>query len=40
MAYLIIMAGVVLPLAWAARLMWVVLIYYFRIEAFVVNSPF
>ena len=40
MEYLILLAGVVLPLLLAARLMWAVLLYYFRIEAFVVDLPF
>jgi hypothetical protein len=40
MEYLILLAGLVLPLLLAARLMWAVLLYYFRLEAFVVDLPF
>jgi hypothetical protein len=39
MDYLLIFAAVVLPMALAARLLWSVLLYYFTVEAFVVDMP-
>lgn len=37
MEYLIILSAVVLPLVYAAHLMWAVLLYYFRLGAFVID---
>jgi hypothetical protein len=35
-----ILAGVVVPMTIAARLMWRVLLYYFSVETFVIDLPF
>ena len=40
MEYLLIFAAVVLPLVYAVRLMWAVLLYYFTSESLVVDLPF
>ncbi len=37
--YLVILAGVVLPLAFAAEIMASVLLYYFQLESFVIDLP-
>jgi hypothetical protein len=37
--YLLILAAVVIPLVLAVRLMWTVLVSYFRIESLVVDLP-
>lgn len=39
MEYLLILAMVVLPMVVAARMMWAVLLNYFTIGAFVIDSP-
>ena len=39
MEYLLILAAVVLPMIVAARLLWAVLLYYFTVEALVVDLP-
>ncbi len=40
MEYLLIFAAVVLPLVYAVRLMWAVLLYYFTSESLVIDLPF
>jgi hypothetical protein len=39
MAYLIIVAAVVLPLWIAARLFWAVLLFYFTVESLIIDLP-
>jgi hypothetical protein len=39
MDYLLVFAAIVVPLVVAARLLWVVLLHYFAVEAFVVDLP-
>ena len=39
MDYLLVLAAVVLPMFVAARLLWAVLLYYFALEALVVDLP-
>lgn len=38
--YMVILAGVVLPMFYAGQIMWDVLLYYFMVESFVVDLPF
>lgn len=39
MEYVLILAGVVLPMAVAARLLWALLLFYFGFESLVVDLP-
>jgi Flp pilus assembly pilin Flp len=40
MEYVLIFAAVVVPLVYAVRLMWAVLLYYFTCESLVIDLPF
>ncbi len=40
MEYLLVLAAIVLPMIVAARLLWVVLLYYFTLESLVIDLPF
>jgi hypothetical protein len=40
MEYVLIFAAVVIPLVYATRLMWAVLLYYFTFESLVIDLPF